>query len=112
MSNGTAFIDDEDVEKALDWLRDNAVLMGTVTMRARLTEHMTKHVVALEMKRHDGSAAAQEREARASQAYVDAITAEAMAAGDLAEARALREAAALKVEAWRSQQANIRMMKI
>jgi hypothetical protein len=108
----SGFVTDEEVDKALDWLRDNAAELGRLTERAVLTSAMVKHILALEMRRHDGSAAAQEREARASLVYLNAITEEAKAAGDLAEAKAYREAAAAKIEAWRSQSANYRAMKI
>lgn len=107
-----SIVTDDEVEKALDWLRDNAKEIGDATEKARFAESMTKHVLAIEMKRHDGSAAAQEREARASEKYLEAITDDAKATGALATMRALREAAALKIEVWRSQSANYRSMKI
>jgi hypothetical protein len=108
----TNFVSDTDVEKALDWLRDNAADLGRITEQAILASAMVKHVKAIEMKRHEGTAAAQEREALASQAYLDAILHEAKAAGTLATAKALREAAAAKIEVWRSAGANYRSMKI
>lgn len=108
----TGFVSDQDVEKALDYLRDNAKTIGQLTERAILTERITKHIKAIEMKRIEGPVAAQEREALASAAYLQAIWDEAKAAGALAEAKALREAAAAKIEAWRSQSANYRAMKI
>lgn len=107
------FITDEEVEKALDWLRDNAAEIGNAKANAVRTERMTKHVKALEMKRfNEMSVSAQEREAYAGQAYVDALEKEAVAAGEYERLRGLREAAALKIEAWRSASANYRAMKI
>lgn len=105
-------VSDADVGKALDFLRDSAGPIGEATREARKCEHMTKHLIALEMKRHEGSAAAQEREAKASTVYVEAINAEAVAAGELAKMKALREAAAMKLEIWRTQSSNYRSMKI
>jgi hypothetical protein len=102
------FIADQDVVRALDWLRDEAKTLGKLTEEARFYEHMVKHTLAREMKCHEGAVAVQEREAKASTAYISACTKDAIAAGHLAEARALREAAILKIETWRSQQANIR----
>lgn len=106
-------VTDADVEKALDWLRDNARDIGAAKAAAIRTERMVKHVKALAMK-HSGktSAAAQEREAYCSQSYLDAIEIEAAAAGHYEGMKALREAAAMKIEAWRSEQANYRAMKI
>lgn len=104
---------DEEVEKALDWLRDNAELIGAAKERLVKAGHMVKHIKALEMKRwNEQTVSAQEREAVASQAYLDALTEEAKAAGDYEVMKSLREAAALKIEVWRSENANHRAMKI
>lgn len=111
MSN--EIVSDAEVEMALDWLRDNAGEIGKAREEAVRTERMTKHIKALEMKRHNElPVSAQEREAHASQAYVDALTKEAVAAGEFERMRGLREAAALKIEVWRSASANYRAMKI
>lgn len=106
-------VTDDEVEKALDWLRDNASDMGEARRLAVKSDHMLKHIRALAMKNSgENSAAAQEREALASDLYLKAIEATASAAGELERMRALREAAALKIETWRSEQANYRAMKI
>ncbi len=109
---GQQFISDDDVQKALDYLRDSAAEMGDLTYEAVRSEKMTKHVVALEMKKYEGSAAAQLRDAQASEAFAEMARLEALAAGELAKARALREAAAAKIEAWRTSCSNYRAMKI
>jgi hypothetical protein len=106
MSN--ELVSDSDAGKALDYLRDSAVAIGDATERATLASSMTKHIKALEMKRHEGSAAAQEREALASERYVEAIKDEAIAEGELAKARAFREAAMAKIDAWRTASRNMR----
>lgn len=111
MSN--ELVSDSAVEKALDYLRDNAEAIGEAVREAKLRESLVKVVLAHKMKEHpEVSAAAQEREARASEEFLDAIQAEARAAGELARMRALREAAAMKIEVWRSASANYRSMKI
>lgn len=112
MKSPSEFITEEQVEKALDFLRDSAEMMGELTRVALLSEDYIKHVVALEMKKVDGPANAQEREARASDAYRDAITVAASNAGELAKMKALREAAAAKIEAWRTASSNYRSMKL
>ena len=112
MNAPARFITDEEIQRALDYLRDSAASIGKLTQAAVRADHMTKHIVALEMKRHDGSAAAQEREAKASDAYLQAITADAEAAGALAKAKALREAASARIEAWRTASSNFRSMKL
>jgi predicted RNA-binding Zn ribbon-like protein len=111
MSN--ELVSDADVEKALDWLRDNAADIGRAKEHAIMAERMTKHVKALEMQRHNElPVSAQDREATASAAYLEALMREAEAAGEYERLRALREAAALKIEVWRSASANYRAMKI
>lgn len=106
-------VTDEELERALDWLRDNAKEMGDAKAETIRASHMVKVVRALEMKKHnDKSVAHQEREALASETYRKALERDAVAAGEYEKMRALREAAALKIEAWRSEQANYRAMKI
>ena len=106
-------VSDIDVEKALDWLRDNAEQIGDAKAAAVKADHMLKHVRALAMK-HSGetSAAAQEREALCSEQYLAAIDNAASSAGEYEKMKALREAAALKIEVYRSSSANYRAMKI
>lgn len=106
-------VTDAEVEKALDWLRDNAAEIGDAKANAIRTERMTRHIKALEMKRYNEmSVSAQEREAYASHAYLGALEAEAIAAGEFERLRGLREAAAMKIEAWRTSSSNYRSMKI
>lgn len=106
MSN--ELVSDSEVGKALDYLRDSAVAIGSATERANLATNMTKHVKALEMKRFEGSAAAQEREAVASEKYLEAIKEEAVSAGEVAKARAYREAAMARIDVWRTMSRNMR----
>lgn len=109
----TEIVTEQEVEKALDWLRDNAAEIGAAKEHAVRTERMVKHIKALEMKKHSELAVtAQEREATASEGYRTASLEEAKAAGEYEKMRALREAAALKIEVWRSASANFRAMKI
>jgi hypothetical protein len=112
MNDTNKIVSEAEVGKALDWLRDNAQDIGNA--KAALVEagHMVKHTLALEMRKHEGSAALQEREARVSDLYMGACFNEAKAAGVYETMRALREAAALKIETWRSENANYRAMKI
>jgi len=105
-------VDDREVELAMNWLRDNAAAIGKAKEQAVLTEKMVKHIRAIEMKKAgDLPVSAQERDAQASDAYKMAIYAEAVAAGEHEKMRALREAASAKVDLWRSEQANLRVMR-
>jgi hypothetical protein len=111
MSN--ELVSDAEVEKALDWLRDNAAEIGEAKRLAIKAEHMLKHVKALAMKQHgELPVSAQEREALASPQYVDALSLAAETAGEFERLKSLREAAALKIEVYRSASANYRAMKL
>jgi len=102
-----------DLQKALDWLRDSAKDLGDAKARAVKAGHMLKHVEAIEFKLSEASSNdKRQADARTSDAYVDAINEDAFAAGYLEKLKALREAAAAKIEAWRSEQANYRSLKI
>jgi hypothetical protein len=106
-------VSDADVEKALDFLRDNAGAIGEARAAMIRTDGMLKHIKALEMKRHNElPVSAQDREAVASAAYLDALMKAAVAAGEYEKMKSLREAAAAKIEVWRSASANYRAMKI
>lgn len=106
-------VSDADVEKALDWLRDNADVIGQAKAEAVRADHMLKHIKALAMGLHAGiPVSAQEREAFASEQYKTAIDTASKAAGEYERLKSLREAAALKIEAWRTASSNYRSMKI
>ena len=106
-------VSDAQVEAALDWLRDNADDIGDAKREAVKTDHMLKHVKAIMMKQHNELAvSAQEREALASIEYHEALLDAAKAAGEFERMKSLREAAALKIEVYRSSSANYRAMKL
>ena len=113
MTRHERIVTDEDLEKALDWLRDSAQEVGNAKAETLRASHRLKVVKALEMKLHnDKPVSVQEREALVSTAYSEALERDAVAAGEYEKMRALREAASLKIEAWRSEQANFRAMRI
>lgn len=111
MSN--QLVSDEAVELALDWLRDNADAIGDAKRDAVKADHMLKHTKAIAMKLNAGlPVSAQEREALSSPEYLAALDKAAETAGAFERMKALREAAALKIEVWRSMGANYRAMKL
>lgn len=106
-------VTNSDLQKALDFLRDSANDLGLAKARAVKAGHMIKHIEAIEFKASDATSNdKRQADARTSDAYVDAINEDAYAAGELAKLQALREAAAMKIESWRSEQANYRAMRI
>lgn len=113
MSNRHRIVTDEEVEKALDFLRDNAQAMGDAKARVVRAGHMLKHIEAIESKMsEERSAEGRKADARCSLRYVAAIEEDAVAAGEFEKMRALREAAALKIESWRTESATWRAMKL
>ncbi len=107
------FISDKQVEQALDFLRDNATAIGAAKERQVRTAQMVKHTRAITMKKHNSlGLGAQEREALADKSFLDAINEEAAAAGEYEKMKALREAAAMRLEVWRTMSSNVRSMKI
>jgi hypothetical protein len=106
-------VSNEDVAKALDWLRDSADDLGKAAEAASNAASLVKHTEALLFLASDEkSAEAKKSDARTQQRWLDATAEEARAAGELVKLKALREAAAHKIEAWRSEQANFRAMKL
>lgn len=113
MNTHPRIVNDTELEKALDFLRDNAREIGEVKAETIRASHMLKVTKALVMKAHNElSAAKAEVAAYASAEYLAALERDAIAAGEYEKLRALREAAALKIEAWRTESSNFRAMRI
>jgi len=107
-----SFVTDDSASAALEWLVKNARTLGELKRQQVLTESMTKRVKAIEMARSDAKTIAEkERDALASEPYLEAITAEASAAGAYEECRALKDAAMARIEAWRSLSATQRQLR-
>ena len=106
-------VTEADCERALSWLRDNAQELGEAKRNLVLADKMVGHIEAL-MSRASEEKSDEKRkaDARASSRYLQAINDSAYAAGEYEKLKALREAAALKIETWRSEQANYRAMRI
>jgi hypothetical protein len=96
-------IDQERAEKAVEYMISTAGKLGTAKAEAVRAEAMLRHIKALGMKSSDEkSAAAQEREAYASDAYLVAIDDLFAATRDAETLKAEREAAQATIEFWRS----------
>jgi hypothetical protein len=106
-------ISDEDVERALDYLRDNvgdaararAVRIFVTEFRKTLKAQIMKENVEMPL-------GAQEREAYADPRYVEHLEAIRDAVEADAKHEFLRKAAEAKIEAWRTQSSNERAMKL
>lgn len=106
-------VTDEDVEKALDYLRDSAVDAAQTRANRIYMEEFRKSLKALIMKEHaDLPVSAQEREAYSDDRYIQHLQAMQTAVKQDEKNRFLRIAAEAKIEAWRSYSANHRAMKV
>lgn len=107
--NNRSFITDDEIDKALDYLRDNARDAAQAKANRVYVEEYRKVVKAQLMKEHSSmSAVLQEREAYSDPRYVQHLEAIKQAV-ELDEGhRFLRAAADAKIEAWRTQSSNTR----
>lgn len=104
-----SYITDDEVDKALDYLRDNARDAAQARADRIYVEEYRKVIKAQIMKEHgDKSAVIQEREAYADPRYVAHLEAIKQAVLEDEGHRFLRAAADAKIEAWRTQSSNTR----
>lgn len=103
-------ISDDDVQRAVDWLRDNAPRAARARATREYLSEYTKSLKAQLMRKHmDLPVAAQEREALASADYIIHLDAVRKAIEDDEQLRWLKAAAEAKLEAWRTLSANERV---
>jgi hypothetical protein len=106
-------VTDDDVDRALAFLRDSAIAVGAAREALVKAGHMVKHIEALLfLASSQGSIEARKADVRCQERWIEATNEEARAAGEYEKLKALREAANAKIEAWRSEQANYRGMKV
>jgi hypothetical protein len=107
--NNRSFITDEEIDKALDYLRDNARDAAQAKADRIYVQEYRKVLKAQLMKEHsDLSAVLQEREAYADPRYVEHLEAIRQAVMEDEGHTFLRAAADAKIEAWRTQSSNTR----
>lgn len=106
-------ITDENIEKALDFLRDDASRSAQDRANRIYIEEFRKSLKAQIMREHlDMPVSAQEREAYADPRYVTHLEAMKEAIRIDEHNRFMRASAEAKIEAWRTQSSNTRAMKI
>ena len=104
---------DEDISKAVDYLRDTAEEAAKNKAERIYLEEFRKSLKAMIMKDHlEMSVSAQEREAYASDEYQKHLRAMQIAIEKDERQRFMRIAAEAKIEAWRSMSANYRSIKL
>jgi hypothetical protein len=106
-------VTDAQVAAALDYLRDSADAIGKARGRLVKSGHMIKHTEALLLLQSEQkSIESRKAEARCSERWLKAIDEEEAATIEFEKLKALREAASAKVDAWRSESANYRGMRV
>lgn len=104
-------IPDEQAEAAVDWLRDNADAAAKAKAERLYLEQWIKTVRAQETLASEAKTASErEAEGQASTRFQEAIVAYKAAVEADERHRFMREAAAAKIEAWRTLNANLRGM--
>src|SRR5215468_8264806 len=102
-------ISDQDIEAAVDYLRDNADAAAHAKANAAYMEAYRQTIKSQIMKEHlDKAVNAQEREAYADQRYVDHLEASRTAIFEDEKLGFLMKAAETKVSAWQTFSANMR----
>ena len=106
-------INEQEVEAAVDWLRDTANEAAQKRAERLYLDEYRKVLRAKLMKQHmDLPVSAQEREALADPKYEEHLQALKIAIDEDERMRFLRVAAEAKIEAWRSMNANHRSIKV
>lgn len=96
-------ITDREVADAIRFDGHSAASLAAAIEAAMMASARLKHVKATQMKRHlHLPLAAQEREAYASEAFLEASLAEAKAAATLEELKAARAHARLCIDIWKA----------
>jgi hypothetical protein len=109
----SGFITEEQVEKALDYLRDNSGIAAKARAERLYIDEYTKVVKAQIMGEHNAVAVnAQERFAYADPRYTQHLEALRIAIALDERHRFLREAAQATIEAWRTMCATERAMQL
>lgn len=95
-------VDENDIEKAVDYLRSSAEASGKARGRMAYCDGQLRRIKSLVMLEKDGSIGMREAEAYASKDYADALEHLENATADYETIRAKREAAQYAIEVWRS----------
>lgn len=107
--NPLAVISDDDIEKAVDYLRSNARAAAQAKANRIYMEEFRKVVKAQVMREREGMGLGlQERDAYADSRYVQHLKAMQEAVEKDEYHRWMMVAAQAKIEAWRTEQANAR----
>jgi hypothetical protein len=106
-------INEEEIHKAVEWLKESAGMCAEAKATRYYLEAFSKSLKALLMSRKiDLPISAQERDAYSSKEYQDHLKAVKIAIERDEKNKYLRESALVKIETWRTQEANYRAIKL
>jgi DNA-binding transcriptional regulator YbjK len=105
-------ITDDEIHRAVNFLAENAKRCGELRAQRVYMEEMRKSLKAVLMNDTTGSVGAREQFAYSHQRYQDHLEGLKNAVQADEENKALRSAAELKIEVWRTENANMRSLKI
>ena len=105
-------ISDDEVQAALDYLRDYADKAAQATAHRKHCEEFRKAKLAMLASGLDGSEAARDRQAHAHPEYIEFLEGYKEAVRQDEMHRHRRKRAELTIEAWRTQTATQRAMKL
>ena len=101
-------IEDEDVEKANDWLTDNADARARAKAERTYCEEYRKSLKAILFNEMEGTMAERENQAYAHERYQAHLEKLKQAVFEDEKLKALAAAAQMKIEVWRTMAANAR----
>jgi len=102
-------ISDEEAEKAIDFMADNAEALGAAKERLLRADYMQEVQEAFEFQKAEAKTdAAKKAAARTSEEYKQACEEKAIAFGEYEKLKALQEAARNTISVYQTQSANAR----
>lgn len=100
------------VQESIDYLFESAFTSAQARANRAVLEQGLKRIKALEMARSEGALGTREMHAYASESYQAALDGLREAITQDEGFRALRDAHAARIEAWRTQSATVRSVRL
>jgi len=105
-------VQEEQIHNAVAWLRDNATALAQAKAYKIYCEEYRKSLKAILFNQFEGTMAVRENLAYADPKYLDHLKQLENAVFEFEKLNALKIAAQIKIEVWRSEGANLRAIKL
>lgn len=102
------FIEDQSIQRALDWLRDNAQAIADAKGERTYCHEKRKSLKAILFNEAEGTIADRENFAYSHEIYLEHLEKYKAAVIEDEKFRIMVKAAEIKIDVWRTQQVNIR----